>query len=150
MKKLILVLCCIATLASCSNDDDFDNYYFETMPTESVDTPEEMVVNEVYQFTVNYIKPTSCYALYDLYYQDGEEDEIDDNNETIDKDFIRIIAPINAVYEDSDCEQLDELTDVTFDFSPRETGTFRFKFWTGTDENDEDTFLVVDIPVVEE
>lgn len=146
MKKFILFLACIATLTACDNDDDFVGYGLETMPTVSVDTPEEMTLGNSYEFTINYVRPTSCYALYDLYYVVGTDDDVIEDE---DPQYTRVVAPINIVYDESTCQEINELVDISFNFKPTELETYTFKFWTGKDEMEEDTFLVVQIPVVE-
>jgi hypothetical protein len=136
MKKL-LVICLTLILASCSVDDDSVNYSFDILPVESVDIPDEFTLGETYPITVSYFKPSSCHAFKEFYY-------LKDNNE-------RIVAPINYVFEENDCETLDsELVENTFNFIVTSNGSYIFKFWQGEDANGEDLYLTIEVPVVEE
>ncbi|MBD0831347.1 hypothetical protein [Aestuariibaculum sediminum] len=137
MKKLLLLSLSLLLFISCDTDNDEYNYYFEILPVESVDIPEEFVLGETYPITVSYNKPTSCYVFRNLYYAK-------DNNE-------RTVAPIMTVYENNNCETLEDFTeDATFNFIVTSNGSYIFKFWQGEDENGDDIYLTYEVPVVEE
>lgn len=136
MRKL-LVICLTLILASCSVDDDFSNYSFEVLPVESVDIPDEFTLGETYPIVVSYFKPSSCHAFREFYY-------LKNNNE-------RTVAPINYVFENNDCETLEnELVENTFNFVVTSNGSYIFKFWQGEDADGEDQYLTIEVPVVEE
>lgn len=136
MKKLVLICFSLLFLASCSNNDDYLDYYFEFMPIESISIPEEFILGQVYTISYTYYRPTSCHGFHDLYYYA-------ENNQ-------RTVAVINIVFEDTNCEVLtDELLERSFNFKPLDYQTYLFKFWQGEDENGEDIYLTYEIPVVE-
>ncbi|WMI66582.1 hypothetical protein RBH94_05325 [Aestuariibaculum sp. YM273] len=136
MKKLLLFSLSLLLFVSCNTDDDYDNYYFEILPVKSVDIPEEFVMGETYPITVSYEKPSSCYVYRNLYYAK-------DNNQ-------RTVAPIMTVYDNNNCQPLVEFEeDVTFNFIVTSNGSYVFKFWQGEDENGEDLYLTIEVPVVE-
>ena len=59
---------------------------------------------------------------------------------------------VNTVYEDANCETLDASnneTVATFNFQVNDMNTQVFKFWQGKDDNGNDLYLVVEVPVVE-
>jgi hypothetical protein len=61
------------------------------------------------------------------------------------------VAPITLVYENDNCETLDNVTeDATFNFIVTSNGSYIFKFWQGEDENGEDQYLTIEVPVVTE
>lgn len=135
MKKL-LVICLTLILASCSVDDDSVDYSFEILPVESVDIPTEFTLGETYPITVSYLKPSSCHSFREFYY-------LKNNNE-------RTVAPINYVFEEDDCETLEnELVENTFNFIVTGNGSYIFKFWQGEDADGEDQYLTIEVPVVE-
>lgn len=137
MKKLLLLSLSLLLFISCDTDDDYDNFYFEILPVKSVDIPEEFVMGEVYPITVTYEKPSNCYVYRNLYYAK-------ENNQ-------RTVAPIMTVYESNNCQPLVEFEeDVTFNFIVTSNGSYVFKFWQGEDENGEDLYLTIEVPVVQE
>lgn len=136
MKKLIVYCALLFTIMSCSlGDDNAPNFHFEILPIESVDIPDEFTLGETYPITVSYFRPSSCYAFNDFYY-------VSELNQ-------RTIAVINTVYEDRACAQVVELVDATFNFLVTRNGTYVFKFWQGEDDNGDDLYYIVEVPVVE-
>ena len=137
MKKLLLLSLSLLLFMSCSTDNDEYNYYFEILPVESVDIPEEFVMGETYPITVTYNKPSSCYVYRNLYYAK-------ENNQ-------RTVAPIMTVYDNNNCETLEEYSeDAIFNFIVTGNGSYVFKFWQGEDEEGEDIYLTIEVPVVEQ
>ncbi|WNH08565.1 hypothetical protein [Thalassobellus suaedae] len=135
MKKLFL-LSLILILASCSVDGDSTNYSFEVLPVQSVDIPDEFELGETYPITISYLRPSTCHSFKEFYY-------LKENN-------IRTVAPINFVFEDSNCNDLsDVLVEETINFIVTSNGSYIFKFWQGEDTNGEDQYLTVEVPVLE-
>ncbi|MEZ4801630.1 MAG: hypothetical protein R2797_02575 [Gelidibacter sp.] len=137
MKRLFLLCITMLSLASCSVDNDSSNdFYTEILPIESVDIPAEFTLGETYQINVSYYRPSGCHFFYDFYYS-SELNE-------------RTVAIINTVYPNRDCQTFDnELVEVSFNFMVTSNGTYVFKFWQGEDENGNDTYYIVEVPVVE-
>jgi len=62
----------------------------------------------------------------------------------------RTIAIVNSVYPNMGCQTLeDEEVEVRFDFLASQRGSYVFKFWQGKDENDNDLYYIVEVPVLE-
>jgi len=136
MKRLFVLCLTVMFLVSCSLDDDNINYSFEILPVESVDIPDEFQLGETYPITVSYYRPSTCHSFKEFYY-------LKENNQ-------RTVAPINYVFEQDDCETLeDELVEVTFNFIVESNGSYIFKFWQGEDTDGEDEHLTFEIPVIE-
>jgi len=136
MKKLVIFCALLCSLASCSLGDSSEpNYRFEALPIESVDIPDEFTLGETYEITVYYNKPSNCYVFHDFYY-------VSDLNQ-------RTVAVINTVYTDQACTQATELVNASFNFMVNSNGTYVFKFWQGEDENGNDLYYIVEVPVVE-
>ena len=139
----LAILCLISiALLSCSVDDKVNNFYLETLPIETVIVPESFISGETSVIGYTYIRSSTCHIFNDLYYS------IDGNQRTI--------AVINRVYEEAGngnaCSNLDgEIVSRTFDFMVNnESGTsYTFKFWQGEDQNGEDIYLTVNVPVIE-
>ncbi len=137
MKKLFLLCFLSLMLGSCSlENDDSSDFYYEILPIESVDIPSEFTLGETYEITVSYLRPTGCYVFNDFYYTS----ELNQ----------RTVAVISTVYPNRDCQPLEnELVDVSFNFVVTSNGTYIFRFWQGEDENGNDTYYIVEVPVVE-
>ncbi len=142
MRNLIVFALLSIVLLSCSVDDKTNDFYLETLPIETVVVPESFESGETSVIGYTYIRSSTCHIFNDLYYSiDGDQ---------------RTIAVINRVYEDSGngngCSDLDgEIVSRTFDFMVNnESGTsYTFKFWQGEDQNGEDIYLTIEVPVVE-
>ncbi|WMI68878.1 hypothetical protein [Mangrovimonas sp. YM274] len=137
MKKILVLCTFLLTVLSCSLDDDGSpSFYYEILPVESVDMPEEFVLGETYPIYLSYLKPSSCYVYNNLYY-DSELNQ-------------RTIAIVDKVYV-NDCIEYDEeeIEEVSFNFKVVSNGTYIFRFWQGEDENGNDLYYIVEVPVVE-
>lgn len=139
MKRLIILSLTLILFASCSIKDDGinyndANYSLDILPIESVDMPDAFTLGETYPITVSYLKPSTCYSFKEFYY-------LKNNNE-------RTVAVINYVTNNNSCTDLqDELVEATFNFVVTSNGSYIFKFWQGTDENDVDQYLTIEVPV---
>ncbi|MEO6347036.1 MAG: hypothetical protein ABIO60_03915 [Aquaticitalea sp.] len=136
MKRLFLLCVLVLLFASCSvNNDNSNDFYYEIVPIDSVVIPEEFTLGETYEIHVKYLRPSGCYIFNDFYYTS----ELNQ----------RTVAVINAVYPNQNCATSDnELVDVSFNFMVNNNGTYVFKFWQGEDENGNDMYFIVEVPVV--
>ncbi|MFY7987953.1 MAG: hypothetical protein ACOVNP_03655 [Flavobacterium sp.] len=132
MKKLILLVSILFLFNSCQLDEN--NFSVEILPVHNVEIPSEFVLGEVYQITMEYYRPSNCHSPYGVYYE---------------KDLnVRTCAVQNLVEERGNCAPVQNiLVRETFNFHVTNTGNYIFKFWTGTDDNGDDTFITYDIPV---
>ena len=136
MKYLGSLLAILFLVTSCSLDDDGYNVRTEYVPIESVDMPDSFELGGLYEINVTYKRPTTCHSFYTFFF--GSEDNQ------------RTVAVVNSVVDRNDCVELeDELVEVSFDFKVVYTDTYVFKFWQGKDENDNDLYYIVEVPVVE-
>ncbi|MFK7833301.1 MAG: hypothetical protein AB8B52_08495 [Winogradskyella sp.] len=137
MKKqffLVFILCLI--FSSCNIDDDTNVILgTEILPIESVEMPESFVLNETYEIHITYNRPSNCYQFYDFYY------EINQNERTV--------GIINTVYDNPSCIEEEESVTVTLNFRVVSTETYLFKFYQGQDEEGEDLYYLVEVPVVD-
>jgi len=136
MKKIFLLTVLSVALFSCSLDDDSPKSYQEILPIESVNIPEEFEYGGVYEISMTYLRPSTCHVFNNFYYQiEGSQ---------------RTVAIISTVYTDQDCEALvDEPAEVSFNFEVTSTEPYVFRFFQGTDESGDDTYYIVEVPVVE-
>ncbi|MCL9769508.1 hypothetical protein NAT47_03675 [Flavobacterium sp. HXWNR69] len=132
MKRIVLLLSLLFLLNSCELDEN--NFYVDILPVHSVEMPTEFVLGETYQITMQYYRPTNCHSPYGIYYE---------------KDLnVRTCAIKNLVEERGNCAPVENiLVEETFSFHVTNTGNYVFKFWTGKDNEGNDTFMTYDIPV---
>ncbi|WCO01599.1 hypothetical protein [Psychroserpens ponticola] len=137
MKKLLLLSFLICTVLSCSpnDDDNSSNFYYETLPIESVIMPTEFQLGVTYEIKMTYIKPSGCHVFNDFYY-------LSELNQ-------RTIAIITTVFPDQNCENIEEEVEVTLNFNVNDLNPYVFRFWQGEDDNGNDTYYVIEIPVVD-
>jgi len=141
MKKLVpilmLAVITLFTFSSCDLEDDSPNYHFEFMPVDHVIVPESFVMGQTYTIKAYYRRPTTCHFEQGFYY------ERDLNTRTF--------ALQARVLNENDCSPIAEdsaLLEAKFDFFVNSNGSYLFKFYTGEDEEGENTFIEYEIPVV--
>ena len=138
MRKILFIGLVTLLLGSCSVESDNinDGFYFEYVPIETVDMPAEFELGQSYEIEYTYYRPSTCHVFNDLYY-------VAELNQ-------RTIAVINTVYPESSspCEDLElEVITRTFNFVVNNNSTYLFRFWQGTDSNDQDLYLEIEVPV---
>ena len=136
MKKLKLIssLFFIMLLMSCNPESDEIKYNLEFLAIESVDLPDTLVLGQTHEIRVTYKKPTSCHVFNAFYYEKNLN--------------IRTIAVNSIVTQRDDCVTLDnEIEEASINFYVTNNGSYIFKFWQGKDENGEDLFLEIEVPV---
>ena len=135
MKKILILSFILILISSCSVDDDRDNFNLEILPIESIDIPDSFTIGETYPITVSYLRPSSCHLFREFYYDK-------ENN-------IRTVAVIDYKFLRSDCEDLEEeLVEATFNFHVTSNGSYIFKFWQGEDDNGDNQYLTIEVPVI--
>lgn len=135
---LILVVALGFTVSSCSDDDNNDHaYHLEYVNVTSADLPDEFIFGQTYRINVTIELPNSCYYFYNQY------DYFYEGNE-------RLIYPIGHVDDDVPCTL--NITETTFSIPVQalQQETYIFKFYQGEDEDGQDMFLTIEVPVVVE
>ncbi len=140
MKKIVLFSLLIGVIWSCSDDNgENEDFHFEILPISTVQIPEILVANDVNRIIYSYLIPSTCHSFSNLYF-------LENGNEST-------IAVVNLVTSTAGaglaCESLLDLEEERgFDFfvAPGFT-SYIFNFWQGEDENGEDIYLTVEVPV---
>ncbi|GGF63243.1 hypothetical protein [Wenyingzhuangia marina] len=135
MKRLLFISIFALFLTSCLKDDDNPNYHFDTIPVESIELPDSFELNEVYDITINYNLPDSSHTFYQLYYEYNDKE--------------RIVAVITYVNEDVAATGPVINKDHTFRLTATQEDEYIFKVWKGKDENNEDIYETITVPVVD-
>lgn len=137
MKRIVITCLLAISLISCS-DEEVPIFFFEFVPVESVtNIPDNFTVNKPDTLQISYFRPSTCHGF------DGFEVEKEGNS--------RNIALITKVVEErGDCQPLDEDVRVApLIFKPEETGSVTLRFFQGKNDQGENQFLIVDVPIIE-
>lgn len=133
--KIILVFFIVVIFGGCSDDDDETSFFYELVTVQDALVPEQFNRGEIYTITVSYLRSSNCHSFAGFDYDKlGNE---------------RTVSVINLVVDREDCQELD-MTDpleVSFDFLVGEEDAYIFRFWQGKDENGDNQFLIIEVPV---
>lgn len=136
MKKILLLTLLVLLLVSCSLDDDSGpDFTYQLAPVVSVEIPDTLIFQEVYDFDLEYKQPSTCNVFF------GYDYEIKGNE--------RFIAVKNTVYLDDNCEDSVENNTAHHDlnFLVERGDYYIFNFWQGVDEEGEPVYLTKEVPV---
>jgi hypothetical protein len=132
-----MVLAFGVTLTSCSDDDDYYDYDFslEYVNVISADLPDEFIFGQTYRMNVTIELPNSCYYYYNQYdyFYEGTS---------------RLIYPIAHVDEGVSCTPNSTETTFSIPVQALQNETYIFKFYQGEDEDGQDLFLTIEVPVI--
>ena len=134
MKKFVFFLLMVFAVFACTPDDEIKFEPF-SLPIESVVIPDNWTLNEVGFITLTYTRPTSCDLFNGFNYQYTNE-------------FIRTVSIEAIRLKETNCtdeSQVDYQVDLKF--QPVKVGIYHFRFWSGVDENGNNTFLEYDVDV---
>ncbi|GFD76931.1 MULTISPECIES: hypothetical protein [Tenacibaculum] len=132
MKKILILFLSVFTFYSCL-DDDSPNVRYEFLKVDSATTPESFTFGEVDTIKIKYTLPNSCYSFNGLYYQKV--------------DTTRIVAGTAIVALDVACTQDVRQEEYAFPVEATQEEDYVFKFWKGKNDEGEDVYEEVVIPV---
>ncbi|MDH7447351.1 hypothetical protein [Aquimarina sp. 2201CG14-23] len=135
--KIIAMIILSSCLTSCLSDDAGINFFYELVPIEQVEIPDQFVRGETVTITVSYFRPSDCHSFSGFDY-----DRV--SNE-------RTVSAVNVVVNDRVCEDLvqTDLVEASFDFFVGFEDSYVFRFWQGRNDQGENQFLIMEVPVVE-
>ncbi len=137
--KIILAFFLATIFTGCLDDDDTIAFFYDAVAIEEVTIPDQFTRGETYEITVTYFRPSTCHSFSGFDY-DGFGNE-------------RTVAVINVVINDHDttCEDLEEtdLIEESLTFFVGQEGSYIFRFWQGRDDQGNNQFLTIEVPVVE-
>ncbi len=137
--KIILAFFLATIFTGCLDDDDTIAFFYDAVAIEEVTIPDQFTRGETYEITVSYFRPSTCHSFSGFDY-DGFGNE-------------RTVAVINVVINDHDttCEDLEEtdLIEESLNFFVGQEDSYIFRFWQGRDDQGNNQFLTIEVPVVE-
>ena len=134
-KSLFLLLSFLAFgLSSCKLEDDGVNFRFVPLQIVSADVPESFDLNETYEIRVRYLRPSACvfFEGFDI---------------TSEATTTRNVVAIGSDFYEEACTQAVEELEATFNFICLYEEPYLFRFWTGEDENGNQQYLEIEVPV---
>ncbi|MCO4821508.1 MAG: hypothetical protein KC469_05535 [Flavobacteriaceae bacterium] len=138
MKHFIPVFLFVFLIFGCSNDDDnndYHDYHLEYVNVLSADVPDEFIYGRTYRIYVTIELPNSCYYFYNQYdyFYEGTS---------------RLIYPIAHVDDGVACTL--NITETTFSIPVQalQSERYIFKFYQGEDDDGQDMFLTIEVPVI--
>jgi len=135
MVKNIIVLLIVLLMVGCSIDEGEETSYV-ILPIESIQLPDEFMLNEQYEIPFVFKRPTNCYGYYDIFLKADNEN--------------RTLAVQTIVYKNPNCNVLIEDNEInqSFSFKVVYDQIYVFRIWKGVNELGEDTYEEVEVPVV--
>jgi len=119
------------------DDDDYDehDYHLEYIGTKTVDLPNEFIFGNVYRINGTIELPNSCYYYYNQYdyFYEGSS---------------RIIYPIAHVDDGVSCAEKITTAKFSIPVHIQQSEPYVFKFYQGEDDDGNELFLTVEVPVV--
>lgn len=137
MKKYFVIGLFVAiffVVSSCSNDDA-PNFHFLPLKIMSAELPESFTLNETYKIQVTYNQPDTCtsFAGFDVVDQDIT---------------VRNVVVVGTKRTDQEiCTENIEKQIASFNFIVKYSQPYTFRFWQGEDENGEQQYFEVEVPV---
>ena len=136
MRHFITLFLVAFLMVGCNNDDDnYHDYYLEYIGVKSADLPDEFIFGRTYRINVTLELPNSCYfhyGQYDYFYEGTT----------------RLIYPIAHVDENVACAEIIRESTFSIPVQALQSEPYIFKFYQGVDENGQDLYLTVEVPVI--
>lgn len=135
MKRLIFLLFSLASLASCSIDEDSGGLTQDLAPVLSVTLPDSFVKAESYEIEIFYKRPSSCHRFSGF-----------DISKNVNKIFIGVVNSYHT--SNTNCSETGNLQDsVKLNFVAERDDFYIFNFWKGKNTLGEDEFLTIEVSV---
>ena len=136
MKLPMLVLVVGFLFSSCEFEDDSPNFHFTTLNVVEASLPEFFELNRTYDISVTYIRPNGC-----TFFEGFDISKVGQTD--------RDVAVIGTVISDEDtaCTQAIEEVVATLPFRVIFTEDYNFRFYAGTDANENPIYLEYTVPV---
>ncbi|MCE2613692.1 hypothetical protein LVD13_11975 [Flavobacteriaceae bacterium D16] len=121
-------------LTGCELEDDSIKYHFVPLQITSVDMPDTFTLNETYEISVTFIRPSNCvfFEGFDVRQEDTT---------------VRSVVAIGSEVDNQQCAQVVEEITESFNFLVIYDQPYLFRFWAGEDENGEQEYIEITVPI---
>jgi hypothetical protein len=133
MRKLVLLVLATIAFAACDMSVGDDNTQFVLGPVQDVTMASSYKVDSISEIMVRYKRPDDAHIFQGFYY-----DAIG---------FNRVVAIQYARLNQSNPAIDNEVYEVPLRFKPTQPGTYVFKFWDGTNQDQTDHYFVAEAVV---
>lgn len=130
----VLALSMASMLSSCDLENDSASFHFVNLQVTDATLPDSFQLYETYEIYVTYLRPNGCtyFEGFDI---------------TKDQDNARNVVVIGSEFNNISCTQLSEQLSASFTFTCYYEGSYKFRFWSGEDENGIAEFIEYEVPV---
>lgn len=144
MKKFALLFVAILTLSSCSIDDDGPRIAYQFAEVTGENLPEFFEKGKTYKVDITYLLPTACHTAAGLEVKRG-------NNSGDQRRDIYVVGIGSFDANQTECNREDDdlEKEASFSILIDEDEPYTFYLWSGVDENMENEYTVVEVPVQE-
>lgn len=142
MKKIILLLILSFILNSCSMEDSSPEVSYELLPIKSCSMPYFFISGQTYELEMFYVQPSSCHIYKGIYFEKEGNTRIVAIQASVIASSSCVTNPADSTGTNSEIEQ-----SVKFNFTATGNEAYLFKFWTGKNQQGEDTYYEVEVPV---
>lgn len=149
MKKLILLFVSSLVLVSCDVDDDGPRPVIVAAEVTDIDVPAFFEAGKTYDIDVTYLLPDACHTNAGINAHRGSSSNGEEEFRDI---YVTGLASYDANVTECEEEAEDELQmESTFNMTigANEDDPYTFYLWTGVDEDDENIYTEVVVPVGE-
>jgi len=115
---------------------------YELMPIKSCRMPYFFVSGETYELEMFYIEPSTCHIYKGIYFEKQGNTRTVAIQATVIESSSCVTNPVDSTGTNSEFEK-----SVKFNFTATGNEAYFFKFWTGKNQQGEDTYYEVEVPV---
>jgi len=142
MKKLLFLFIAFC-IFSCTGDEPETPARYELIPVETYQVPEALVVGNTYLIQLFYKLPTTCYVYNGIYFENGTNSV----TAAIQSLVVEKQSCQPVVYPDYNPGSLPDQPKAVFEYYAAAEGQVHFKFWKGKNEQGQDTYHEITVPI---
>lgn len=143
MKKLALLFVLALTLSSCSLEDDGPGVKYQYAKVIDAGLPDSFEKGKTYQLEITYLLPSACHSPLGLEAKRGSF-----TGEERRDIYIVGVTSVNADLTECTIESEDLEREKTLTIVIDEDEPYTFYLWDGLDDEDENQYITVEVPVV--
>lgn len=118
---------------SCLDDEPTMNIAYQYRPVDSIQIDSIYPARHVTEIQTFFTTTSGCEEFFDYDYTIlGNE---------------RTVSVVTSEIQDVGCTDVSESKSFILKFKPTESGVYTFRFWSGLDENGQDTFIIREIAI---
>lgn len=144
MRKFVFLFVTTLAFTSCSIEDDGTRIEYQFAEIISADLPESFEKGKTYLIDITYQLPSACHTATGIEVIRGKS--TGDERRDI---YIVGISSYNANLTECNRDDDDLEREKSFSILIDEDEPYTFYLWTGVDEDDENQYTIVEVPVTE-